>query len=153
MIRKIIEDFDIQLPSTDQNTLANAATAERQNTVENSNNNSMEKSKVSIIISQLISKHSTPNICRSGTIDTELISFKDVIIETDALAFWKNNQKKFPNLSAVAKEILKIPITNSLGEGAFSIAGCLIRDKRASIDPLRAERVLFVHDNYDLIQF
>lgn len=146
MIRKVIHDFDIQLPSSQQAT-------ERQNTSDEVNTDIlMQKNNVATVISKLISKHTAHSISRSATIESELISFKD-IMESDAITFWKNHKEKYPNLAAVASVVLSIPITSSKSEGAFSIAGCLIREKRASIDPLRAEKVLFVHDNYNLIQF
>lgn len=146
LIRAVIHDLNIQLPSFEQTT--------EQQTTGNADNNdiSMKKSNVPTIISQLISKHTTPNLNQSGTIESELLSFKD-IMESDALKFWKKNKEKYPNLATVANIVLQIPITNAKSEAAFSIAGCLIREKRASIEPLRAEKVLFVHDNYNLIQF
>lgn len=145
-MRKVIHDFNIELPSSQQAT-------ERQSTGDGDTNDILiQKSNVATIISQLISKHTSHSISRSATIESELISFKD-IMESDAITFWKNHKEKYPYLAAVANVVLSIPITSSKSEGAFSIAGCLIREKRASIDPLRAEKVLFVHDNYNLIQF
>lgn len=146
MIREVIYDLNIQLRSSEQPTEQHSTGNEDTNDI------LMEKSNVPTIISQLISKHTTPNLNQSGTIECELISFKD-IMESDALKFWKKNKEKYPNLATVASVVLQIPITNAKSEAAFSIAGCLIREKRASIEPLRAEKVLFVHDNYNLIQF
>lgn len=146
MIRGVIHDLNIQLPSSEQTT-------EQHSTGNNDANDIlMEKSNVPTIISQLISKHTNPNLNQSGTIESELISFKD-IMESDALKFWQKNKEKYTNLATVANVVLQIPITSAKSEAAFSIAGCLIREKRASIEPLRAEKVLFVHDNYNLIQF
>lgn len=146
MIREVVHDLNIQLPSPEQTTEQHSTGNDHTNDI------SMEKSNVPTIISQLISKHTTPNLNQSGSIESELISFKD-IMESDALNFWKKNKDKYPNLATVANVVLQIPITNAKSEAAFSIAGCLIREKRASIEPLRAEKVLFVHDNYNLIQF
>lgn len=65
----------------------------------------------------------------------------------------KKNKEKYPNLATVAK----CSLTNSHYKrkewSCFTIAGCLIREKRAKIELLRAEKVLFVHDNYIVIWY
>lgn len=111
-------------------------------------------SKVSNHVSKLITKYATKSdtLNRSGTIDSELVLFRDEM-ETDALHFWKTYAHKYHNLACVAQVLLAIPIANAKAEGNFSIAGCLIRKERASLDPLRAEKILFIHDNYDLFGF
>lgn len=138
----MVSELSIDLPTVIQNT----SNIRRNNEVQ------VNKSQVSIIISNLISKHTTnTDANQQGSIENELASFSSVM-ETDALQFWKNNATKYANLSAIAKVILAIPISNAKAESAFSISGCLIRDRRASIDPFRAEKVLFIHDNYNLFQ-
>lgn len=141
LLQKIVRDYNIELPT------------QIQNTIDIPCDNEAEQSKVSVIISNLISKHThNTNINQLGSIENELASFGSVM-ETDALQFWKHNTNKYANLSTIANVVLAIPISNAKAEGAFSISGCLIREKRASIDPLRAEKVLFIHDNYNLLQF
>lgn len=140
LLQKIVRDLNIDLPT------------QVHNVIDSSCDNEAEQSKVSVIISNLISKHThNTNANQLGSIENELASFGSVM-ESDALKFWKHNATKYANLSAIANVILGIPISNAKAEGAFSISGCLIREKRASIDPLRAEKVLFIHDNYNLLQ-
>lgn len=104
-------------------------------------------------MSELLAKHS-----RAGNggempscLEEEVTKFMhSAHSNEDVLEFWKKNQHVYPRLAVISKAILAIPITSASAESAFSIAGCLIRSRRASIAPHRVEKVLFVHDNYDL---
>lgn len=101
------------------------------------------------ILSNLISKHID---CSRNlqTIDAELKKFREIMNDDDnVLDYWKKNDHIFPNLSSVARILLALPLTTAKSEGAFSIAGNLIRDKRASIAPTRVEQVLCIHDNFN----
>lgn len=89
----------------------------------------------------------------SSNLVTELIRFNSLKEEvSDVLAFWRQHQCNYPQLAQIAKVILCKPATSAKSESAFSVAGALISKKRASIDPLRAQKVLFIHDNYDLLK-
>uniref|UniRef100_A0A915JXW9 HAT C-terminal dimerisation domain-containing protein n=1 Tax=Romanomermis culicivorax TaxID=13658 RepID=A0A915JXW9_ROMCU len=46
---------------------------------------------------------------------------------TDILLFWKENQKRFPCSSSLARKYLTIPATSVLSERVFSIAGFVLR--------------------------
>lgn len=71
----------------------------------------------------------------------------------DALQFWKRNEKNYPRLASIAKVLLCIPATSASSESAFSVAGCLLRKRMASIAPHKVQKVLFIHDNFDLLKF
>lgn len=146
LIHKVVKDLNINLPES----VPNQAATDQVTT--EAINQSTQNKNVSAVISNLISKHtSNTNSNQLNTMESELHSFGGES-ESDTLNFWKKNAKKYPKLSAIATVILGIPISNAKAEGAFSISGCLIKDKRASIDPLRAEKVLFIHDNYHLLE-
>lgn len=101
----------------------------------------------------LLAKHSRASIDgeKPSCLDEEVTKFMhSVHTSNDVLDFWRKNQHIYPRLATVAKAILAIPITSASSESAFSIAGCLIRSRRASIAPHRVEKVLFIHDNYNL---
>lgn len=70
----------------------------------------------------------------------------------DILDYWKSHETVFPNLPSIAKVLLCKPATSAKSESSFSVAGSLIRQKRSSIDPTRVEKVLFLHDNYDIFK-
>lgn len=102
---------------------------------------------------ELLAKHSRAgtNGDKPSCLEEEVNKFThSAHTNEDVLEFWKKNQHVYPRLAIVAKAILAIPITSASAESSFSIAGCLIRSRRASIAPHRVEKVLFVHDNYNL---
>lgn len=103
-------------------------------------------------IQQLISKHISIQ-SNSSSLESELQRFGQLNGNGDenVLDFWKKNEFSFPMMANIAKIVLSIPLTTSKSESAFSISGCLMQSRRASIEPFRAEKVLFVHDNY--VQF
>lgn len=104
-------------------------------------------------MSELLAKHSRASIGgeKPSCLEEEVTKFMhSAHASDDVLHFWKKNQHVYPRLATIAKAILAIPITSASSESAFSIAGCLIRSRRASIAPHRVEKVLFVHDNYNL---
>lgn len=68
----------------------------------------------------------------------------------DLEKFWADNKICFPKLNVISEAIHGIPLTTAKEESSFSISGCLIRSRRASLAPERAERILFIHDNYNL---
>lgn len=103
------------------------------------------------MISSLINKHASRVNSNQRTLEGELLNFREIDEQTDPLKFWKTNEKLFPNLAALAFILLGIPVTTAKSESAFSVSGALLRDRRSKIDPLRAEKVLFLYDNYNLV--
>lgn len=105
----------------------------------------------SSIVSNLLAKHTQSRT--ASNLEDELLRFEQITNLNDdgLLEFWDKNQNNFPRLQPLARVILGIPATSAKAESVFSVAGCLIRKRRASIVPYRAEKTLFIHDNYDLI--
>lgn len=103
------------------------------------------------MISSLINKHTSRVNSNQRTLEGELLNFREINEQTDPLTFWKINEKIFSNLAALAFILLGIPMTTAKSESAFSVSGALLRDRRSTIDPLRAEKVLFLYDNYNLV--
>lgn len=156
IIRKVVQSFDINLPEIQETSTENQAGSSSQPQTRSNSQPQAGRSSHPIgnFINELISRHTNQyQSQRQSTLESELISFSEIKnTYNNALHFWNKNAKSFPHLAAIAKVLLGIPITTAKAEGAFSISGCLLRDKRASIDPLRAEKVLFIHDNYFLTQ-
>lgn len=140
VLERIVDDYKITLDDSTNN----------QNNC-NSNVASSVQNEVQRNLRQdLIRRHLI--VSSESSLEREIQRFmerRDAI--DNILHFWKENVMIYPKLAKIAKILLGIPATTSKSESAFSIAGCLIRSKRAKIEPYRAERVLFIHDNYYLI--
>lgn len=138
-IRDLIRDYRIDV-SIDE--IAHTAPSPQQ----------QQKASTSTM-TELLAKHSRngssgdPPSCLEDEVTNFLQSAHGC---NEVLEFWKKSEHLYPRLAIVAKSVLAIPITSACSESAFSVAGCLIRSRRASIAPHRVEKVLFVHDNYDL---
>lgn len=57
---------------------------------------------------------------------------------------------QLPHLACLAKKVFCVPATTTPSERVFSIAGLIIRAKRASLPPATVEKLVFLHDNYDV---
>ncbi len=66
---------------------------------------------------------------------------------TDLLLWWKENEKKFPLLSVLAKKYLSIPSTSVTSERMFSKAGFLVSKRRSLLSPKSINEVLFLNKN------
>lgn len=60
-------------------------------------------------------------------------------------------ERTFPYLGALAKVILSIPCSSGATEHHFSETGYYVNKKKANIDPLTVEKVMFVHDNFEYV--
>lgn len=72
--------------------------------------------------------------------------------DTEVLKWWGTNEGQYPKLSKLSRLVLAVPATSAASESAFSFGGCVITARRSSISPFNASQVLFVHDNFELIQ-
>lgn len=104
----------------------------------------------SSIVNILLAKHLQNTHESPSSLDEEVQRFTNQKHngDDDALQFWRKNETNFPRLV-----LLCIPATSASSESAFSVAGCLLRKRRASIAPHKVQKVLFIHDNYDLLKF
>lgn len=99
---------------------------------------------------QLLRKHM--NRPTTNGIDYEIMRFANIEThESNVLEFWRVEESHFPTMASVAKVLLGKPASSAASESAFSVAGALLAKRRASIDPLRARKILFIHDNYDML--
>ncbi|CAN0905773.1 Zinc finger BED domain-containing protein RICESLEEPER 2 [Linum grandiflorum] len=64
----------------------------------------------------------------------------------DVLGWWKGNEVKYPVLSAMAKDILAIPISTVASESCFSTGGRVLDDFRSSLTPQIVEALICVED-------
>lgn len=100
---------------------------------------------------KLLKKHSVFTISGDIGIEHEANNFMNLKDEvSDVLLFWRSQENNYPNMAKLAKVLLSKPASSAKSESAFSIAGVLLSKKRSNIEPMRAQKVLFIHDNYNL---
>lgn len=155
VIRKVCQELEIDIQSqTDSSQNLNDATNSTNATalcIDRIDNSKQSKDR-SQYIESLLQSHCPGAIRYNNTLEYELQIFREAPTYIDAIEFWKKHNKSYPKMAAVAKVVLFLPLTTSKSEGSFSVSGCLIRSRRASITPLRVEKVLFVHDNFHLFE-
>ncbi|KAF7139508.1 hypothetical protein RHSIM_Rhsim07G0239000 [Rhododendron simsii] len=60
----------------------------------------------------------------------------------DILLWWKNNSKKYPILSQVARDVLAMPVSTVASESAFSTGGRVLDPFRSSLSPSMVETLV-----------
>jgi hAT family C-terminal dimerisation region len=65
--------------------------------------------------------------------------------------FWKNNKDDLPILHQLAKILFAIQPMSAQAERNFSTSNSLITQKRASLNPERVHKILFLHDNLNCL--
>jgi hypothetical protein len=68
---------------------------------------------------------------------------------TSILAWWKENEMYYPNISKLAKKYLAIPASSVPSERVFSFTGHLVNKKRARMTPSNVNMFVFLNKNMD----
>ena len=72
-------------------------------------------------------------------------------VYVDQLIFWKENEKKFLQLSRVAKAFLGIPVTSAYVERFFSKTFYIMRPHRRCMQDEFAENLFFCKENLNFL--
>lgn len=67
---------------------------------------------------------------------------------SDPLVFWMAKALIYPNIAQIAKIYLSAPPTSVPCERIFSIAGDIITEERNRLSPEKAEKLLFIKQNF-----
>lgn len=67
-------------------------------------------------------------------------------INLNILDFWKGNEFRYPELAAMARDILSIPITSVASEAAFSAGGRILDQYRSALLPDTVEAIICSRD-------
>jgi len=69
----------------------------------------------------------------------------------DPLAWWKEEQAKYPTIARLAREFLAIPATSAPSERVWSRAAQVLTHKRSKIKSALSERIMFIRENSSLL--
>jgi hypothetical protein len=64
----------------------------------------------------------------------------------DILSFWRGNQCRYPEVAAMARDVLSIPISTVASESTFSVGGRVIDQYRSSLKPDIVEALVCTRD-------
>ncbi|XP_031120343.1 zinc finger BED domain-containing protein RICESLEEPER 2-like [Ipomoea triloba] len=64
----------------------------------------------------------------------------------DILAWWKVNEPRFPTLSQMARDLLRVPISTVASESTFSTSGRILDAFRSSLTPRMVQAVICAQD-------
>ncbi|XP_026436028.1 zinc finger BED domain-containing protein RICESLEEPER 2-like isoform X1 [Papaver somniferum] len=64
----------------------------------------------------------------------------------DILGWWKANEKRYPVLSCIARDVLAVPVSTVASESAFSLGKRVLSDYRSSLTPQMLECCVFLKD-------
>ena len=64
----------------------------------------------------------------------------------DILSFWKGNQFRYPELAAMVRDVLSIPISTVASESTFSVGGRVIDQFRSALKPDVVEALICSRD-------
>jgi hypothetical protein len=68
-------------------------------------------------------------------------------MQVNPLQWWKDNQRFYPKLSQIAREVLAIPATSVPAERIFSLAGRTVTKARASLHHEHVNMLIFMKKN------
>lgn len=104
---------------------------------------------------ELIQKYAGESQAEDGLenrIQQEYLTYSSVSdVVDDPLEWWKTRETTFPYLSALARTILAIPSSSGATEHQFSETGYFLNKKKANLDTLTMEMVMFIHDNFEYV--
>jgi hypothetical protein len=69
--------------------------------------------------------------------------------DTDPLAWWRANGRRYPHVAAIARKMLSVPATSVASERVFSTAGHVVSKRRNRLDPEHVDQILFLAKNLE----
>ena len=86
----------------------------------------------------------------STTIAAELDCYLEaacVPIKTNPMNFWKDNCKRYPYLSIIAKKVLSVSASSAPVEWLFSVAGKVFKPEHCRLTGRKFEELIFIWCN------
>lgn len=88
-----------------------------------------------------------PKRARAGEELTRYLQEETIDTSDDPLAWWRNNEARYPLLATVAKKYLCICATSTPSERVFSTAGNIVTPIRSSLKPDKVNMLVFLAKN------
>lgn len=103
-------------------------------------------------LAQLLSKRKAkatilPKRARAGEELMRYLQEETIDTSDDPLAWWRNNEARYPLLAMVAKKYLCICVTSTPSERIFSTAGNIVTPIRSSFIPEKVNVLVFLAKN------
>jgi hypothetical protein len=67
----------------------------------------------------------------------------------DVMAWWKTNQRSYPAMAMMARDVFAVPVSTVPSESCFSSANRILSDKRSKLGPHVFERLVCLKDWID----
>ena len=103
----------------------------------------------------LLTSHTHSNTTVDAILEHEVRTYMALMpkaqYQDNALLFWKDHEKTLPLLSKLAAIYLGISASSVPVECLFSTAGLILNGKRSSLTPDKLNKIVFLHDNFNLI--
>jgi len=88
-----------------------------------------------------------PKRLRADTELTKYLQEEAMDSHSDPLAWWRDNQSRYPLLAKIARKYMAICATSTASERVFSAAGNIVTPLRASLKPDRVNMLVFLARN------
>ena len=109
-----------------------------------------KKKKLADLLGKRRERTSAPPAPKRVRADLELTRYlQEEALDEDAdpLAWWRDNQARFPLLSKLARKYLTVCATSTASERVFSTAGNIVTHLRASLKPEKVNMLVFLARN------
>ena len=93
-----------------------------------------------------------PKRARADLELTRYLQEEPIDSNDNPLAWWCNNQERFPLLSKVARKYMCICATSTPSERVFSVAGNVVTPLRSSLKPHKVNMLVFLARNKDMTE-
>jgi len=95
------------------------------------------------------------NTVSDGDMTQDMITYystaTSVCYSENVLLYWRDNSAKLPMLSQLAVLYLGTSASSVPVESLFSVTGLVVNSRRSSMQPCNLNKMVFLHDNFQLI--
>ena len=108
-----------------------------------------EVSTVPLLSALLTTQKKRKRERRTSTVADEVNRYldEDSTEDDDPLAWWKQKEPLYPRVARLARKYLALPASSAPSERIFSKMNVVVDKRRASLDPDRVERMVFIKEN------